>query len=218
MHIGALLGTIMAGNVFFVIIPSQKALVYAAKNNLPVDAAKGKYAGLRSLHNNYITLPVIFVMISNHFPGTFSPSFNWIILAILTIGSVSVRHFINLHEKGKTAAEFLLFGAIALIAAVIVTAPVRSSNTGAPVKFSEVQSIIARRCTQCHSSHPTDDVQKVAPNGIVFETPEQILKMTDRIRFRVVQTRTMPQANKTGITEEERALIGRWIEQGGGRD
>src|SRR3954465_9365152 len=99
MHVGALHGPIMAGNVFFVIIPSQKALVHAAKNNLPVDPARAKYAGLRSLHNNYITLPVIFIMISNHFPGTYSPALNWAILAVLTIGSVSVRHFINLHEK-----------------------------------------------------------------------------------------------------------------------
>lgn len=213
MHIGALLGTIMAGNVFFVIIPSQKALVYAAKNNLPIDSTKGKNAGLRSLHNNYITLPVIYVMLSNHYPGTFSPSFNWIILAVLTIGSVSVRHYINLYEKGKTAVEFLLFAAIALIALVIVTAPSKR-NSGPPVKFSEVQPIIQNRCNQCHATNPTDDEQKVPPNGIVFETPEQIAKMSERIMFRVVQTKTMPQANKTGITDEERSIIGRWIEQG----
>ncbi len=214
MHIGALLGTIMAGNVFFVIIPSQKALVYAAKNNLPVDPEKGKYAGLRSLHNNYITLPVIFVMISNHFPGTFSPAFNWAILATLTLGSVSVRHYINLYEKGKTAAEFLVFGAIALFALVFVTSPSNTTSNGAPVKFSEVQPVIQKRCLQCHSSKPTDDVQIVPPNGIIFETPEQIAKYSDRIMFRVVQTKTMPQANKTGITDDERSLIGRWIEQG----
>jgi uncharacterized membrane protein len=214
IHVGALLGTIMAGNVFFVIIPSQKALVHAAKNNLPVDVSKGKYAGLRSLHNNYITLPVIFVMISNHFPGTYSPAFNWAILAVLTIGSVSVRHYINLHEKGITSTQFLFYGAIALFALVFVTAPHNSGTTGPAVKFSEVQPIIQKRCLQCHATNPTDDVQKVPPNGIVFETPEQIVKQSDRIMFRVVQTKTMPQANKTGITEEERSLIGHWIEQG----
>jgi uncharacterized membrane protein len=214
IHVGALLGTIMAGNVFFTIIPSQKALVNAAKNNLPVDASKGKYAGLRSLHNNYITLPVIFVMISNHFPGTFSPAYNWGILAVLTLGSVSVRHYINLHEKGITSSQFLALGAIALFALVFVTAPKSTPPSGPPVKFSEVQPVFQKRCLQCHSTHPTDDVQKVPPNGIVFETPQQISKLRDRIMFRVVQTKTMPQANKTGITEDERTLIGHWIEQG----
>src|SRR5205085_373078 len=103
IHVGALLGTIMAGNVFFVIIPSQKSLVNAARKNLLPDLEMAKYAGLRSLHNNYITLPVIFVMISNHFPGTFAPTYNWAILAVLTIGSVSVRHYINQHEKGQAS-------------------------------------------------------------------------------------------------------------------
>ena len=90
-----------------------------------------------------------------------------------------------------------------------------SSKNSTPVSFIQVQPIIQKRCLQCHSITPTDDLQKIAPNGIVLETPEQIKKMTDRILFRVVQTKTMPQANKTGITEDERDLIGRWIEQGG---
>jgi uncharacterized membrane protein len=214
MHIGALLGTIMAGNVFFVIIPSQKALVKAAKQNLPPDFSKGKYAGLRSLHNNYITLPVIFIMISNHFPGTFAPVYNWAILGGLIIGSVAVRHYINLYEKGINSAWLLGFGALSLLALVFVTSPVSKVTDNTPVKFSEVHTIVTKRCVTCHSAHPTDDLQKVAPNGIMFDTPEQIAKMSDRILFRVVQTKTMPQGNKTGITEEEREALGRWIAQG----
>ena len=214
MHVGALLGTMMVGNVFFVIIPSQKALVIAAKKNLPPDPAKGKYAGLRSLHNNYIVFPVIFIMISNHFPGTYSPAYNWVILSLLTISSVSVRHYINLYEKGKIVTWFLVFAFIILTSLIYMTAPKVKQVDKTPVKFSEVQIIIKARCNSCHSTHPTDDVQKLAPNGIIFETPEEIAKHSDRIMFRVVQTKTMPQGNKTGITEKEREVIGRWIEQG----
>jgi uncharacterized membrane protein len=217
MHVGALLGTIMVGNVFFVIIPSQKALVKAAKEGRPVDPALGKYAGLRSLHNNYITLPVIFVMISNHFPVTFSNQYNWIILAVLTLASVAVRHYINLHEKGQKAVMMIPFAAVCLIALAIVTAPKTYHKTGikkANVAFSTVQPIFIKRCTVCHSATPSDPIQATAPNGIMFDTPEQIKKMSERILVRAVQTKTMPQANKTGITEEERTLIGDWIEQG----
>jgi uncharacterized membrane protein len=214
IHVGALMGTIMAGNVFFTIIPSQKDLVHAAKNKLPLNLERAKIAGLRSLHNNYITLPVIFIMISNHFPGTFAPVYNWGILAGLTIGSVAVRHFINLYEKEKADARFLIIGAIALFALVFVTAPKSIPVDNTPVAFAEVQPIFQKRCETCHSAHPTDDVQKTAPNGITFDTPEQISKMKDRIHFRAVQTKTMPQGNKTGITDSERELIGRWINQG----
>ncbi len=216
MHIGALIGTIMAGNVFFTIIPAQKAMVKAAKENKPLDPNLGKYAGLRSLHNNYMTLPVIFIMISNHFPSTFGNAFNWAVLAGLTITSVAVRHFINLYEKGKYAIWIIPFSVVALIALVLITAPSKTvRKNSAPVSFLQVQPIIQKRCMQCHSSNPTDDVQKIAPNGIVFDTPDQLEKQKERIMIRVVQTKTMPQANKTGITEEERELIGSWIEQGG---
>lgn len=214
IHVGALLGTIMAGNVFFTIIPSQKSLVYAAKNNLVPDLEQAKYAGLRSLHNNYIVLPVIYVMISNHFPGNFAPTYNWAILGVLTIGSVAVRHYINLYEKEKANGWFLIIATISLFALVFVTSPSKPVIDTTPVAFKDVQTIIQKRCESCHSTHPTDDIQKVAPNGIILETPEQITKVSDRIMFRVVQTKTMPQGNKTGITEEERILLGRWIDQG----
>ena len=215
IHVGALIGTIMAGNVFFVIIPAQKAMVKAAKHGQPLDPNLGKYAGLRSLHNNYMTLPVIFVMISNHFPATFGNAFNWAVLAGLTLASVAVRHYINLHEKGQRAAWMIPFAVIALIALVLVTAPAPSSRkSSAPVAFSQVKPIFKARCQNCHSANPTDDLQKVAPGGVMFDTPEQIQKMSARILVRAVQTKTMPQANKTGITEEERELIGLWIDQG----
>ncbi len=214
--VGGLLGTIMAGNVFFCIIPSQKALVAAAKANQPVNSELGKIAGLRSLHNNYITLPVIFIMISNHFPTTFGSNFNWIILVGLTLASVAVRHFINLYEKGIYAKWMIPFAAVAILALIIVTAPKpkKSAKELPAVSFMQIQPIIQKRCVNCHSSQPIDDVNKIAPNGIMFDTPAEIQKHADRILVRAVQTKTMPQGNKTGITEEERELIGVWIEQG----
>jgi uncharacterized membrane protein len=214
MHVGGVLGTLMAGNVFFVIIPAQKAMVAAAKKGEAIDPELGKYAGLRSLHNNYITLPVIFIMISNHFPLTYGHAFNWIVLAILTIGSVAVRHYINLHEKGTYARWMLPFAAIALIALVIITAPESTKINSAPVKFATVQPIFQKHCVGCHSVKPTDEVEKIAPNGIMFDTPEQIQLHAERINVRAVLTKTMPQGNKTGITEKERSLIGAWVQQG----
>lgn len=219
IHVGALLGTIMVGNVFFVIIPAQKALVKAAKAGRLVDPEIGKYAGLRSLHNNYTTLPVIFVMISNHFPSTFGSGINWLVLAILIVGSVAVRHFINMHEKGEVLTWMLPIGAISILAAVIITAPKKPGPPveGEAVTFAQVEPIFKQRCQTCHSSHPTDDVNTVAPAGVMFETVEQCQKMKDKILNRVVQTKTMPQGNKTKISDEERELIGRWIE-GGAKD
>ncbi|MEO8087036.1 MAG: urate hydroxylase PuuD [Bacteroidota bacterium] len=217
MLVGALLGTIMAGNVFFCIIPSQKALVAAAKANKPVNPELGKIAGLRSLHNNYITLPVVFIMISNHFPVIFGNNYNWAILAGLTLTSVAVRHYHNLYEKGQRPAWLLPFAAIALIALVFVTAPVpkKSAKDLPPISFLSIQPIIQKRCMSCHSSKPTDDVINIAPNGIMFDTPDEIKTHADRILVRAVQTKTMPQGNKTEMTEEERELLGVWIEQGG---
>ena len=214
MHVGALLGTIMVGNVFFVIIPSQKALVRAAKEGRPVDPAIGKYAGLRSLHNNYTTLPVIFVMVANHFPATFGNGLNWLVLAILMLGSVAVRHFVNQHEKGVYLPWMLPAGAVCLFAAVIITAPKASSASGEKLVYADVEGIFKSRCLTCHSSSPTDDVYKTAPAGAVFETYDQCFQLREKILNRAVQTKTMPQGNKTGITEEEREKIGRWIAQG----
>jgi uncharacterized membrane protein len=218
IHVGALLGTIMAANVFFVIIPSQKALVQAAKDGAELDLTLGQKAGLRSLHNNYFTLPVVFVMISSHYPSTYGSEWNWAVLAGLSAISVGVKHFWNIYEQGELYNRWLLPAAvIGLIALVLVTAPSNPATRlkDAPaVSFQEVQAIINERCTNCHSATPTDKVWATAPNGIMFDTPEQIVNMTDRILNRAVITRTMPQANQTGMKQEERDAIEIWIYQG----
>lgn len=215
IHFGAMLGTLMAANVFFVIIPSQKAMVKAARLNKPLDPQLGKHAGLRSLHNNYLTLPVLFVMVSNHFPSTFGSSNPWLVLAIMTLGTAGVKHYLNLKEKRQLNLWILPVSIVILLAAAFISAPAKDPNACKEnIQMAEVYNIVQQRCFSCHSSKPTDDVFTVPPNGVVYDTPQDIVKMKEKIMQRVVVTKTMPQNNKTGMTEEERRIIRCWIEQG----
>lgn len=214
IHFGAMIGSLMAANVFFVIIPSQKAMVAAGKLGQPLDPSLGKKALARSLHNNYFTLPVLFVMISNHFPSTFGYQYSWAVLAAISLGTAGVKHYLNLKEKGKYNVYILPASVLLLLAVCFITAPPKNPGECKPVSFAVVNNIIANRCMQCHSSKPTDDVYTAPPNGIVYDTPEDIVRKKDLIMQRVVITKTMPQNNKTGITPEERDLIRCWIEQG----
>ncbi|MBS1579719.1 MAG: urate hydroxylase PuuD [Bacteroidetes bacterium] len=215
IHFGAMIGSLMVANVFFVIIPSQKAMVNAAKLGKPLDGSLGKKALARSLHNNYFTLPVLFVMVSNHFPSTFGFKYPWLILAIISLGAAGVKHYLNLKEKHQLNIWILPVSVIILLAACFISAPPANPNEcKSAASIIEVNSIIQTRCVQCHSSKPTDDVYKVAPNGVMFDTPDDIAKKKDLIMQRVVLTKTMPQNNKTNMTEEERNTIRCWIEQG----
>jgi uncharacterized membrane protein len=215
IHFGAMIGGLMVANVFFVIIPGQKAMVNCAKLGLPLDPSLGKKALARSLHNNYFTLPVLFVMVSNHFPSTFGYEYPWLVLAIISLGAAGVKHYLNLKEKKQLNVWILPVSVGILLAACFITAP--STNPyecKKEVSITEVQEIIQKRCIQCHSSTPTDDVYKTAPNGVKYDTPEEIYKKRGLIMQRVIITKTMPQNNKTNITEEERNAIRCWIEQG----
>ncbi|MBC7888139.1 MAG: urate hydroxylase PuuD [Ferruginibacter sp.] len=215
IHFGAMLGTLMAANVFFIIIPAQKAMVKAAKEGKPLDPALGKNALIRSIHNNYFTLPVVFVMISNHFPTTFGYQYPWAILAAISLGTAGVKHYLNLREKGQYNIWVLPVSVLILLAASFITAPQKNNAAcNKTISFTEINQIITTRCTSCHSSKPTDDVYTAPPNGVVYDTPQDIVKMKDKIMQRVVITKTMPQNNKTGITPEERDLIRCWIDQG----
>jgi uncharacterized membrane protein len=219
LHFGAMLGTLMVGNVFFIIIPAQKAMVKAATEGLPLDPELGKHAGLRSLHNNYFTLPVLFVMVSNHFPSTFGHSYPWLVLAAIALGTAGIKHWLNLREKHQATGVVFPLAAGLLLAVAFVTAP--KNNAGAAgagctpgVSMAQVQGIVQQRCVRCHSATPTDEVFKSPPNGVVYDSPQDIIRLKDKIMQRVVVTKTMPQNNKTGMTEEERNLIRCWIEQG----
>jgi uncharacterized membrane protein len=215
IHFGAMIGSIMVANVFFVIIPSQKAMVKAAKKGHPLDPRLGKNALARSLHNNYFTLPVLFVMVSNHFPSTFGYKYPWLVLAIITLGAAGVKHYLNLREKGTQSVWVMPVSVIILLAASFISAPPKNPDAcNTTVSFAAVNAIVQKRCTSCHSVKPTDDVYKTAPNGVKYDTPDDIVRKKDLIMQRVVVTMTMPQNNKTNITQEERDLIRCWIEQG----
>lgn len=214
IHFGAMLGSLMAGNVFFVIIPAQKAMVNAARKGELPDPQKGKNALFRSISNNYFTLPVLFVMVSNHFPSTFGYQYQWAVLAAISLGAAGIKHWLNLREQGKLSVWILPVSAILLLAVAYVTAPKPSGTTCKEVSFAEVNAIIQQRCVQCHSSQPTDNVYTTAPNGVKYDTPQEIVAKKELIMQRVVVTKTMPQNNKTNITPEERDAIRCWIEQG----
>lgn len=214
IHFGAMIGSIMVANVFFVIIPSQKAMVNAARKGQLPDPQKGKNALFRSIHNNYFTLPVLFVMVSNHFPSTFGNQYQWIVLAAISLGSAGIKHWLNLREQGKLSVWIMPASVIILLAVAYVTAPKPVTTKCNEISFAEVNTIIQQRCVSCHSSKPTDDVYTVAPNGVVYDTPNDIVKKKDLIMQRVVLTKTMPQNNKTNMTPEERETLRCWIEQG----
>lgn len=224
MQTGVLIGTVMTGNVWMVIVPSQKGLVEATLAGKEQDATLSIRAKQRSIHNNYLTFPLLFIMISNHFPAATGHALNWAVLIAVMVGGAGVRHFMNIRYLGggKEMARGAwlvpaavmggigIAGLMALTRIEVHTGPVVKG----PVAFARAQEIIVKRCMQCHSSHPTDDVFKVAPNNVVFDTPEQIQQMADRILDRAVRQRTMPLVNKTEITDMERAELGAWIKAG----
>jgi uncharacterized membrane protein len=222
MHVGALLGTIMAANVWRVIQPAQRQMYRINLSGGEPDVALSKQAKLRSTHNNYMTLPVVFVMVSNHFPSTYGNAYNWIILLVLFLAGAGVRHYLNVHDRDPRAGNLVLgLAAAAFIGLIAFTAlpayerATAAASAGAQrVSFAQVRPIIVERCIACHSARPTDDVVTEAPNGVTFDTPAQIKGYVDKIHARVVETETMPLGNKTGMTEAERAVIGRWIAEG----
>ena len=219
IHVGAALGTIMAANVFRVIIPSQKEMVVAMTLGRAPDAALGTQAALRSLHNNYLTLPVLFVMVSSHYPATYGHALNWAILAGLALVGAGTRHWFNLRNQGRRNAWLLPGAALGMVALGVVTAPHSGSGTpragGADAaSFAAVRVVIAQRCAPCHSSAPTMAGLPAAPQGVVLDTPDQIRTQAERIQAVAVLSETMPLGNLTGMTPQERALLGRWIRAG----
>ncbi len=214
IHIGALLGTLMAGNVFFVIIPAQRELVAALEENREPDPALGRYAALRSLHNNYMTLPVLFMMISSHFPFTYGNDIGWVVLGGIILAGAVIRHWFNLRARGMARAWLLPAAATVLLALVVLTLPTGSSASQAgEVGFDEGVAIIQARCAVCHSANPTQPGFTSPPKGVVFDTPDLIVSQAAKIRAMAVDTRIMPPGNITGITDDERATLAAWLDQ-----
>jgi len=217
MHVGAMMGIIMVANVLFVIQPGQRRMVRANAAGQVPDPAWGGAAKQRSVHNNYMTLPVVFVMISNHYPNTYGRPWNWAILIALFLVGAGVRYFLNTFDRGGKAAPYVLAGAVAgaLALALAISMPGSGGATGdRHVSFNQVDAVIAHRCLQCHSARPTDDTFREAPNGVRFDTRDEIAGLLAKIRLMAVETNAMPLGNKTGMTEKERALLGAWIAEG----
>lgn len=220
IHLGAMLGTWMAANVFFVIIPGQRAMVRAMEAGRPPDPERGRSGALRSLHNNYLTLPVLFLMVSVHYPVAYAGPRAWLVLlAVLTVGPV-LRHYYNLRHRGRHRAWLLPVGLAGLIAVAWVATPARgpgrggsAEREGAPrVADGVAAAILEARCAPCHSVRPTHPTAPIAPLGVILEEPAQARAMAERVRI-TVETGTMPLGNLTGMTPEERAVLLRWLDR-----
>nr|WP_218177662.1 urate hydroxylase PuuD [Pseudomonas gingeri] len=278
LHVGAIIGTIMVGNVFRIIMPAQRALVAAIAENRTPDPALPAKGLLRSRHNNYFTLPVLFIMISNHFPSTYGSQYNWLILAGIAVLAVLVRHYFNTRHNSHKFAWTLPVAALGMICLAYVTGPTSAPSapqvakapakieyqplpetalggkpaqaapvapaaasaepapapvaapatavapapvaaaaptaSAADVSFDKVHSVIQERCAVCHSAQPTSPLFSSAPAGVIFDTPEQIQLLAPRIQAQAITTQIMPLGNITQMTQQERDLIGAWINQG----
>ncbi|HKE89645.1 MAG TPA: urate hydroxylase PuuD [Gemmatimonadales bacterium] len=217
LHVGAALGTIMAANVFRVIIPSQRAMVASLLAGQAPDARRGSQAALRSLHNNYLTLPVLFVMVSSHYPATYGSRWGWAILGVLFVIGVVVRHWFNLRNAGRRNGWLLPAAVAGLVVLAVATAPRGGGagpTSGPAASFAEVRVVIAQRCASCHSRAPTYPGIPAAPAGVMFDTPAEIQAKAQRILDRAVTTKTMPLGNLTGITDAERDVLRRWVSAG----
>jgi len=220
LHVGAMLGTIMAGNVFFTIVPSQRELVTSVERQGAADATISARAKRVSIHNNYFTFPVIALMVSNHFASVYGSRWNWALLFVIIAAGASVRHVLNMRFTFAAWRPTLAATIVASVIAIfgLTAASTRQSELASvatgPVTFDDARHVIDRRCAACHSAQPSDSTFGAGPAGVMFDTPEQIVARAARIRERAVITRTMPPGNKTHITDAERAVLAAWIAQG----
>jgi uncharacterized membrane protein len=217
IHVGAIVGTIMVWNVFFVIIPGQKRVLAQIRAGETPDTRPGLLGKQRSVHNTYFTLPVLFIMISNHYPMTYSGPYGWLVLAGLSIAGVLVRRFYVLTHGKRFVIALPLAAAAIIVALAVLIAPHPSTGVAAgvsPVPYSAVAHVVSERCAVCHAAHPTYAGFTTAPMGILLDTPAHIVANASLIRAQAVSTRAMPLGNVTHITDAERATLGAWIDAG----
>jgi uncharacterized membrane protein len=212
IHFGAVLGTIMVANVFFVIIPGQRRMVDAAKRGEVPDPRDGIRAKQRSVHNTYFTLPVLFVMTSNHYAMTYSHEYNWAILIAISLAGALIRIYFVARHSGKASLIPLLIAGLLLAGVAALIAPRASAASGEAVAFDDVRAVVAHRCMTCHSAVPTHPAFPAAPGGVILDTDAQIVAEAQRIHQQTVITRVMPIGNLTNISEEERDIIDRWYQ------
>jgi len=210
IHFGAVLGTIMVANVFFVIIPGQKKMVAAAARGETPDPAPGLMGKQRSVHNTYFTLPVLFAMISNHYALTYGHRYNWLILAAISLAGALIRlYFVARHRGGASPLPAAAAAAI-LLAVAAAIAPRPGAGVVPAASLDEVRVVIEHRCVSCHAARPTHPAFPAPPAGVVLDSDADILADAERIYQQTVVTRAMPIGNLTGISDEERAVVSAW--------
>ena len=215
IHVGAFIGTIMAVNVFGVIIPNQRKIAASLMAGEAPDPALGATGKQRSVHNNYLTLPVLLMMVSNHYPMLTGHPQSWLLVALVLLIGGGVRHFINRHDAGDPLNKFwwsLPVAGVATIAAIVMTAPKDFSSADQIADATAVQ-IARTHCATCHAAAPTYEGFEEAPKGINLETVGDLKRYADLVMAQAVQSDAMPLGNETGMTEDERATLGTWITQ-----
>ena len=216
IHIGTSIGTIMVANVAMVIIPGQRKMVEAMRVGQLPDPIYGKRGKQRSVHNNYFVLPVLFIMISNHYSSTYSHPHAWAVLALFSAAAVSIRHFFNRRHKGVLEWRYPIFGGVLLGAVAWWTTPHLAPlpKVNGPVTFDQVRAIVGQRCVTCHSPSPTFPGITAPPAGVLLHTSDAIIQNAQRIYQQVVVTRIMPLGNVTQVTDYERAVVAAWVADG----
>jgi uncharacterized membrane protein len=215
IHCGAMIGTIMAANVFRVIIPNQKVVTADLLAGRTPDAKYGKMGKQRSLHNNYLTLPVLLFMVSNHYPFLYSHPHSWLVVALIVVTGGSIRHFINRVDAGDAPVKVawaLPVAAVALLGAVVWTAP-RGGTATAAVSQADAMKIVQTHCVMCHAKSPTHEgfAGGEPPKGVMLDTPEGLKRHAQQVLVQAVQGRAMPLGNETHMTDDERAKLGAFL-------
>ena len=225
LHLGAFTATIMSANVFFIIMPNQRIVVADLKAGRKPDPKYGKIAKQRSTHNNYLTLPVIFLMLSNHYPLAFASPYNWLIASLIFLMGVTIRHWFNTKHARKGNLHWTWVATVILFLLIVWLSTVRQDGIdrdnaslsptaerfAAAPGFHEVQLIIETRCLMCHAAEPVWEGMSSPPKGLVLEDPMQTALGARRIYVQAGLTDAMPPANVSAMTEGERAVIRAWF-------
>ena len=218
LQAGAMMATLMTCNVLLVIIPNQRVVVADLKAGRVPDPEYGRIAKLRSTHNNYLTLPVIFLMISNHYPMTYASEWSWFILALVLAAGAIVRNWFNRWEAGESGAgvawQWPATVGLAVALLFTVMAPDWRRTGGEPVAAATAHDILVNRCASCHAPAPLDASHPVPPAGVSLDSLASIRRNAAGILRQAVQSEAMPPGNATGMTPAERDLLGRWIAAG----
>ena len=213
INLGAMLGTIMTANVFFHIIPGQKKMIAQIRAGQSVDRRWGLIGRQRSVHNTYFTLPVLFIMISNHYPMTYTNPRGWLVLAGIMLVGVWLRQFFVLRLRAERRWWLPIASVALIIGLIMAIAPSAAPATNQTVSYTEIHAILEQRCLPCHAAHPSQEGFAQAPKGILFDTPDQVQRYSAAIA-QAVQSHYMPLGNLTHISEHERSLIARWYQLG----